>query len=457
MIDVNTASFATLLINFVTAIAVGVSFGVERAVNIKETRRMAGLRDFVLIAILSFVASLYYKLVPLAWLFAFAATIGFAISSFVLRSVLSDQDKPVGLTTLLSLPITFLIASLPNFGAPFWIVATIVFVALLVLGLKVKIYEVAGTIEKSEVIDFAVLLAIAVSVTPLIPPMARLPIPLVDFSGEEAQIVYRYIALPALWKVVVMVSLMTFIAHFVTKYITGKNALAIAAFLGGLVSSLATMIMLLHSHEHRAQDDGSGLTTNMKLNRDQLFLGFIAANTGSILKSIVILRITVGYEIFSQFLLSLVSGLLLFCTIGVYTYMSHTKDAKPIRISHRALPLRFIFQFSTILALLIVVMTVVTYYMGSAALVPVSFLSSLVNSTATITSIGATILQNSDVNIWTVGLAIIASLMASAIAKYIVIVRQTGFRDSVVFILPILSLGIVTMATLWISLAGHGE
>jgi|GEM_PF-2488204 len=448
MIDMITASTAHLFLNFIISVGIGLTVGLERTVNIRNAEKMAGMRDFMLVSVLAFVSSLYYLQTPIAWIGAFTATICFALATFIIGNIVRAGSRPMGMTSMLALPITFLVASLPNFGAPFWIIATIMFAILMVLGLKVRIYQFVSTIERHEIIDFAVLIGIAVSITPLIPAEARLPIPLIDIINGVATVTYQYVMLASLWKVVVMVSLMSFIAHFVTKYTKGRNALLMASFLGGMVSSLGTVLMLLRNHKKTNED---GVETTRTLTRDELFLGFAATSTGAILRCLVILRTTIGYDLFAQYMFPLTASLMLFVSISLYSFSSHPNVATDMRMSQRPLPFIFIFKFSGMLAALIVLMTLVTHYLGNAAIIPASFLSGIISSAAAVTSVGAAMLQENALDAWTAGVAIIAAILGSLFGKLFLITKHIGIKQSLPFILATLGLGIISLLTLWIS------
>jgi uncharacterized membrane protein (DUF4010 family) len=355
------------------------------------------------------------------------------------------------MTTLLALPFTYLVASLPNFGAPLWMVATIVFAVLLVLGLKVRFYQFARTIEKHEIIDFAILIGIAITITPLIPVDAQLPIPLVDFTGGEVSIFYRYVMLAALWKVVVMVSLLSFIAHFVTKYARGKHGLVVATFLGGLVSSLASVMMMLRSQPRDIAPVAGDPTHS--LTRREIFMGYVSANTGAIVRAIVVLRLALGYELFDQFMFPLTAALVLFGSMTLYTFSGLGEDTPNVRFARRPLPLVFIFKFSAILAALIIVMTMVTYYLGNEAFILVSFLSGMISSAAAAVSVAANLMQPGGITPAVAGVSIMGAILGSTFAKYVVIARHLGAKESMGFLLPIALLALVSFATLWISFA----
>ncbi|MBU6235250.1 MAG: DUF4010 domain-containing protein [Alphaproteobacteria bacterium] len=448
MIDMETATSSHLFLNFLVSMMVGLTMGMERTVNVREDWKMAGMRDFILVAALSYVSSLFYKEVPLAWIGAFGTVIMFTLAIFIIRNI-RVTEKTVGMTTLLSIPFTFLVAALPNFGAPFWAVATILFVVLLVLGLKVRIYQFVHTIDRQEIIDFAVLIGIAISITPLIPPDARLPIPLFEYADGYITVIYRPVMVAALWKVVVMVSLMSFIAHFVTKYLKGKNALIIATFLGGLVSSLATIIMLLKNNE---KPDETGKPAPA-LSIDQIFLGYVAAVTGAIFRIIIILRLALGYEVFEPFQFTLISLFVLFASLTAYSFIKlvDDKEMRNFRITQRPLPITFIFKFSGILAGLIIFMTMVTYYLGKDAFVLASFLSGIISSAGAVVSVASAMTQDASIGPWVAGVAIVGALLGSVFAKFVVIARKVQLKNAMRFLFPLAMMALVGFITLWIT------
>jgi uncharacterized membrane protein (DUF4010 family) len=251
--------------------------------------------------------------------------------------------------------------------------------------------------------------------------------------------------LGTLWQVVVMVSLMNFVAHFVTKYVSGKNSLLIATFLGGLVSSLATILMLLKNN-----------TQDSALSKDDLFLGYVSANAGSVFRAIIITRLAIGAELFTQFSFCLISIFVMFASLSIYKFYAQEEanennKRQNIRITQRALPLNFIFKFSGILAVLLIFMTMVTHYLGEQAFVMAAFLSGMLSSAAAITSVAASLLQQDGIGPFLGGLAIVGALLGSTFAKYFIIVRHTGLAASRSFLWPIIGMGLLGFATLWLS------
>jgi hypothetical protein len=237
------------------ALSSGLLIGIERQSNRVAGQKHLGIRDFTLIALLAFIASYLQGYNQYIWPIAFSGVMLLGVVVFVFESLGAlHQDGPVsraGITTILSFPIVFLIASLSVFHVEFWLMATVVFIMLILLELKDQWHQFASTIEKHELLDFSILIAIALVITPLIPADAAIKVPLYSFAQHA--LTFQAVNVATFWKVLLMVSFMSFIAHFITKYIRGRNALLLATFFGGLVSSLATIILFLRGSNGRGR------------------------------------------------------------------------------------------------------------------------------------------------------------------------------------------------------------
>ena len=135
-----------------------------------------------------------------------------------------------------------------------------------------------------------------------------------------------------------------------------------------------------------------------------------------------------------------------------YAFSSQHDEAREINITKRAIPIGFIGKFSAVVAVLLVFMTMATFYLGNGAIVPASLLSGIVSSAAAIITVGAAMMQENGISVWVAGLGIFAAMTGSIAAKYVVVARRLGIRDSLPFLLPIVSLLAVSLLTLWITL-----
>ena len=409
----------------------GLLIGVERQTSRLVGQKNLGIRDFTLIALLAFISSYLQSYNSYIWPVAFSGVMVLGVVVFIFESLgVKDAEGPssrAGITTILSFPIVFLIASLSVFHVEFWLVATIVFVLLIILELKDKWHQFAATIEKHELVDFSMLIAIALVITPLIPADAALKIPL--FSLTDHAWVFQHINVATFWKVLLMVSFMSFISHFITKYIRGRNALLLATLFGGLVSSLATILLFLKGVDRAA---------NKVASEANLYLAYLAASTGSLAKDIVILFAIVPQAFFQKMLLPIVAMFFVMMTLTLLSF-SKTTQSEEIKFTERPLPIKFITKFSIVFSIVMIVMVLVRFYLGSAWLVLASFLSGLISSAAALASMGEAF-KYAEISERVMGIGILVALLGSISAKYAVITYHLGVFESKKFFLPILYL-----------------
>ncbi len=410
------------------ALSSGLLIGIERQSNRAAGQKHLGIRDFTLIALLAFIASYLQAYNSYIWPVAFSGVMVLGVVVFVFESLGAlHQEGPTsraGITTILSFPIVFLIASLSVFHVEFWLMATIVFILLIILELKDQWHQFASTIEKHELLDFSILIAIALVITPLIPSDAAIKVPLYSFAQHMFS--FQSVNVATFWKVLLMVSFMSFIAHFITKYIRGRNALLLATFFGGLVSSLATIILFLRG------------SIGKKDGQENLYLAYLAASTGSLFKDILILFAIVPQAFFQKMLFPIVSIFLVMVVLTLVNFSKSTQTEE-VRFTDRPLPFKFITKFSTVFSIVMILMVFVRFYLGHAWLIIATFLSSLISSAAALASIGEAFKYN-EINDVVMGIGILLALLGSIMAKYGVILYRLGMRQSWKFLLPILAM-----------------
>ncbi|WP_130471553.1 MgtC/SapB family protein [Candidatus Magnetaquicoccus inordinatus] len=423
-------------LRLLVSLAIGFVIGIERTIAKRGSEHRVGARDFMLVSIFSFAASLMTDK-PYVWALAF----GIVLLYSLMISVFENMKEVSGLTTVITLPITFILASLINFGVNFWFIATLLFVVILVLGMKEQLHAFSDDFQLFEILDLAILIAITITITPLVPSNLFLPVPLFNYNGGAWSVTFQNISVATFWKVVVMVSIMSFGAHFITKYIKGRNALLLATFFGGLVSSLATIILLLSKDPEGGKEE---------LAPREIFLGFVAANTGSITKDIAVFFLVIGAAAFEKYLFPMVSTLLLF--VGFTTYSFARAQPGEIKITKRPLPLSFVVKFSFVFACVMVFMAMVTHYLGSGATVLAAFFSGVISSAAALAAVGNSLASGS-ISVNVAGWSTIAALLGSLTAKYLVIAKMIGWQKSSRFAMPIAALAGVGLTTMWMSLS----
>lgn len=415
-------------IQLLLAVSTGIIVGAERQSNNVSGQKTVGIRDFALISLLAFISSYLYESNHYIWPIAFVGVMILGIAVFTFES-LGKRDEPgvsrAGTTTVLTMPIAFLLSSLVVFNINMWLIATMLFLLLIILELKDKWNNFASSLEHHELFDFSILIAIALIITPLIPHDAMLKIPLYAFA--EHAFVFKTIGIATFWKVIMMVSFMSFVSHFITKYVRGRNALLLATFFGGLVSSLATIILFLK---------GSSANGNEGVPKKNLYLAYLAASTGSLTKDLIILFAIVPLAFFQKMLLP-IAGVFLVMAVLTLLSFSRATEEEEIKFTNRPLPFKFITKFSGIFSIVMIIMVFVRFYLGSSWLVLASFLSGLISSAAALASIGEAFRAN-EISEMVMGIGILVALLGSITAKYSVILSHLGFRQARPFFMPIL-------------------
>ncbi len=409
----------------------GVIIGIERQINNQQKKKRLGMRDFALVGILAFLATYLSQFNPLIWPVAFGGIILFSLVFLVFESLQKlKTDEMAGFTTVLSFPLVFLISSLAVFHTDFWLISTILFLFLLLLELKDKWHEWIDGIDKKEVVDLSLLIAIALSITPIIPHAASLNIPLWDFGNSIIH--WEAISVAKFWKVILMVSIMSFCAHFITKYVKGRNALLLATFFGGLVSSLATILLFLKGN------NGNKMNEEEKKN---LYLAYLSAASGSVTKDVLILLPLVPAAFFDKVLFPTVAVLVMMLVFAIHSFASNTSEDS-VKITERPLPLDFIWKFSSAFSIIFILMVAFLYYAKGVFVLLAGFISGMVSSAASLASLSQAY-TNGGISDEVMGFGILTAFLGSLFAKYIFIAKKLGFRNSLRFAFPLLMMLLV--------------
>jgi uncharacterized membrane protein (DUF4010 family) len=409
----------------------GVIIGLERQINNSQKKKRLGMRDFALVGILAFLATYLSQFNPIIWPLAFAGIVLLSMIFLIFESLQKlKNDEMAGFTTVLSFPLVFLISSLAVFHTDFWLISTILFLFLLILELKDKWHEWIAGIDKKEVIDLSLLIAIALSITPLIPHAASLNIPLWDFHLSSVH--WEAISVSKFWKVILMVSIMSFCAHFITKYVKGRNALLLATFFGGLVSSLATILLFLKGSDGKEMNEAE---------QKNLYLAYLSAASGSVTKDILIMIPLIPAAFFDKILFPTVTILVMMIAFAIHSFASNTHE-EAIKITERPLPLEFIGKFSSAFSIVFILMVAVLYYAQGVFILIAAFGSGMVSSAASLASLAQSY-GNGGISDVVMGYGILAALLGSLFAKYFFIAKRIGFVKSWKFAVPLLMMLIV--------------
>ena len=218
------------LLNFASALAVGLLIGAERGWqerNTEDGRLAAGIRTFGLSGLLGgFAMFLGEHFGVVAWAVIF---VGFA--ALVLASYFGDllQLGDRGLTSEVAMLITFILGSLAVAGHPPLAAAGAVAVALL-LSLKRTLHNVLRRLNEAELSGVLKLLFISLVLLPALP----------NQNYGPWQVFNPYIT----WWMVVLIAGLGFAAYVAIRLVGTRHGLLLTALLGGIVSSTAMTITL---------------------------------------------------------------------------------------------------------------------------------------------------------------------------------------------------------------------
>jgi uncharacterized membrane protein (DUF4010 family) len=139
-----------------------------------------------------------------------------------------EEGTPAGLTTEVTALFTFLIGAIVQQGH-YWISATLVVVALLLLELKVALERLTQRIPRNDVLAFTQFLVLTVVILPVVPNQDFEPFHINPFKT---------------WVVVVAVASISFGSYVLQALLKSRDTVLITAVLGGLYSSTATTVSL---------------------------------------------------------------------------------------------------------------------------------------------------------------------------------------------------------------------
>ncbi|MGB3757447.1 MAG: MgtC/SapB family protein [Rivularia sp. (in: cyanobacteria)] len=233
----------TTILQLAIALAIGLIIGMERGWQSRDSpqgSRTAGVRSFAFVGLFGGLSAL------LAGKFGANILVGtflglVLIVAFSYRiSAKGSQD--FGITTELSLLITFILGALAGSGLEGEAVASAVVVAAL-LGYKQEIHSILNQLERRELIATLQLLIVAVVALPLLPNRN---------IGPWETLNPRTIG----W-IVLLIAGISYIGYFAMRILGNRVGLLATAVIGGLVSS--TAVTLAYARIARKERDNLAL------------------------------------------------------------------------------------------------------------------------------------------------------------------------------------------------------
>jgi len=270
------------------AIALALLVGLERGWHLKdedEGKRIAGIRTFTVVGIFASLSSFFSKEVaPNFILVAFGGLL--IIVSILIFLSKNENDK--GVTTEISLLVTFLISALAAFGYRYIASASAVLMVI-ILSLKPQIHSFVKKIAFDELIALLKFLVLISIIYPILPNSA---------IGSWTSITYTDI-----FKIVIVLSAISFSGYLAVKFAGPKKGVVISSLMGGLVSSTAVTINL--SNYFRENNDSPNIYT----------FGILLS------WAVMFFRVVILTGIFNRGLLIMIIPIILSMVLGVLVYL----------------------------------------------------------------------------------------------------------------------------------------
>lgn len=324
---------------YLLALAIGLLVGIERERSKADTPNHAplGSRTFTLLALLGALAGALESTVLVGVTAGFAAAI---VLAGYFRTRLGPEGSGVGATTEVAAMVTFVLGTMTHDRA--LLAAMLAVLMTVVLALKTRIHEFARAgVSEAELSAVLILAVLALVVLPLLP--------------EHAVDPWGVIQPRSLWLVLVLLAVIQFGGYVLVRAFGAAWGLPLAGFTAGLVSSTAATLAL-----SRKSREAEGIETPAAA-------GIVLANTASVLAQALIV-IVVAPEMLRAALPVLGAAAVVgFLTSAAAVYLAHRNgDRAGEMILTNPLALRSTALFASLLALVLVVMTVASRVFGSA-------------------------------------------------------------------------------------------
>jgi uncharacterized membrane protein (DUF4010 family) len=406
---------------FLVAMLIGALIGTERQRRLAEekVRGVAGLRTFILIALLGCLSS------------ALATHFGpsFAVASIAVFTLLVGVGYASSVSTLGRIDFTAAVASVVTFalgmlaGIPDSILLSVALsiITTWVLATRNITHRYVEALSEADLLDALKMGIIVLVIYPLLPET-----PLVPWGVLNPR---------QIWLFVVMVSLIGYTGYVLIRILGPERGLSLTGILGGLVSSTAVAT----SMASRARESPEILPS-------AVFATAVASCT--MFPRILFIVLVVNRELF----FALLPGLLVMTAVGAgLAYMRVRSRGSPATSVNVKDPFRIIpaLKFGAFFALVLVISRQASIYFGDAGVYAAGVISGLADVDAialTMASLAGSTLAM-DVAVTTIILAAVTNTLVKLCIAYILGSRRFGNKMAGIF-LPIALAGLAAMLLL---------
>lgn len=287
------------MIRLLVAIGIGAIIGMQRehaAMN-ENVPGFAGIRTFVFVVLLGFMAGLtYYLLSPLVYF-------GILLSVAIVTGVsywITAMKGDIGATTEFTALIGFVLGTMAFLGiVELSLMITVLVVVL--LSAKFRLRAIVGKITTEELYDFIRFVVLALLIFPFLP--------------DETFGPYDILNPREIGWVIILTSGLGLVGYILMKFLGAKKGILLSGIIGGLVSSTATTWVFA-----KKSKESEALSHNCAT-------AILAAS------SIMIIRVLIWTFIFNKFFfneLFFIIFLVFMAAIGITLFLYFTKGKKEV-------------------------------------------------------------------------------------------------------------------------------
>ncbi|MEM0498453.1 MAG: MgtC/SapB family protein [Methanothrix sp.] len=411
---------------FVMAMIIGALIGIERQRRIIEdkTRGVAGLRTFVLIALLGALAASLSEI--FGDMFIVAAYAGFLILVGIGYATASRITGWLDFTSAVAAAITFLLGALCYFEESMLLAVALSILVTWTLATRKIAHRYVEAISDAELLDTLKMGLVALVILPLLPDRALDPLEVLNPRR--------------IWMMVVLVSLISYVGYILIRVLGDDRGLTLTGILGGIVSSTAVTMSMASEVRERSQSLASAV-----------FATTLASCT--MFPRILLIVMLVNMEL----LLPLSAQLAAMAGVGVALAYVRRKNAAPIEggVKHKD-PFRLIpaLKFGALFAFILFITKLASISLGDAGSYAAGVISGLADVDAVVLAMAT--LAAGSISTETAVIAIMLAAITNTALKlsiaFVMGSREFGMEMAKVLV-PMMAAGILML--IWYTSALH--
>jgi len=340
----------SFLFKIFVSLSIGAVIGLERAYSKKQF--FVGIRTFSLISIFGFLSGFVTFLFYFGFLSISALLI--LLYHFNFRST-----KSIGLTTIISFILCYVLGYLIYLGYIQESIFCCVLITL-ILWLKEKTRDLVQHIKKEDIKDFLEFLILLGFIYPILP--------------EKINLLGINIPILEVYSIVILLTIINFIAYLTTKRLDSKQEVSIIGFFGGLIDSTSTTFSL-----------------SRIVKKDNLLVGgALLATAGMVVRNLIIATYTLS-KLDMVILLTSSITMTMLVLISLFLISKNKSDGKEIEVES-PFGVKKAIKIRAYILIFIVVLNVAQHYLKNTGFFDIFvFVSAFLSTTATTISIFSSI------------------------------------------------------------------